>query len=60
MEMFSSNPSKNLIKEEKWLLAGNSFDATKSVFNVTDENIVFQLLHHVLGIRELSKKLLPN
>ena len=60
MEMFSSNTSKNLIKEEKWLLAGNSFEATKSVFNVTDENIVFQLLHHVLGIRELLKKLLQN
>ena len=60
MEIFSSNPSKNLLEEGKWLLAGNSFEATKSVFNVTDENIVFQLLHHVLGVPELLKKLLPN
>ena len=60
MEMFPSNPSINLIIEGNRLLAGNSFEATKSVFNVTDENIVFQLLHHVLGVPELLKKLLPN
>ena len=41
MERFSSNPSVNLIEEDKWLLAVTRFEASNSVFNVTDENKSF-------------------
>ena len=35
METFSISPPINLFEESKWLLAVNSFEATKSVFNIT-------------------------
>ena len=41
METFSSNPSIKLFEEGKWLLAVTSFEASNSVFNVTDENNSF-------------------
>ena len=44
METFSSSPPINLIEEGKWLLAVTSFEATKSVFNITNENISFSFI----------------
>ena len=43
METFSSKPSINLFEEGKWLLAVTSFEASNSVFNVTDENNSFSI-----------------
>ena len=43
METFSSNPSINLFEEDKRLLAVTSFEASNSVFNVTDENNSFSI-----------------
>ena len=44
METFSSSPPINLIEEGKWLLAVTSFEATNSVFNITNENISFSFI----------------
>ena len=41
MVSFSFNPPINLAEESKWLLAVTSFEATNSVFNITDENKSF-------------------
>ena len=38
MESFSFSTPKNLVEEGKWLLAVTSFQATKSVLNIADEN----------------------
>ena len=38
METFSFNPPKNLSGEEERLLAVTSFEATNSLFNITNEN----------------------
>ena len=38
METFSFSPIMNLVEEGKWLLAVTSFEATNSLFNMTDEN----------------------
>ena len=38
LDTFPFNPPKNLIKNGKGLLAVTSFEETKSVFSVTDEN----------------------
>ena len=43
-QLFSFNPSKNLVEEDKWLLAVSSFECTNSVFNVTDENNSFSVI----------------
>ena len=43
MQTFSYNPSINISEEGKWLLAVTSFEATNSVFNVTDENNGFSI-----------------
>ena len=37
-QIFSLNHPINLIEEDKWLLSVSSFECTKSVFNITDEN----------------------
>ena len=37
------NPPINLIEESKWLLAVTSFEATNSVFNITNKNISFSI-----------------
>ena len=41
MQIFSFNPPMNLVREGKWLLGVTSFEATNSVFNITDENKSF-------------------
>ena len=41
METFSFSPPINLVEEDKWLLAVTSFECTKSVFNIIDENNSF-------------------
>ena len=38
METLSFNPPINLVEEGKWLLAVTFFEATNSVFNITDKN----------------------
>ena len=44
MQTFSFSPPINLIEEGKWLLAVSSFECTKSVFNITDENNSFSII----------------
>ena len=41
MDTFSFNPPLKFSEERKWLLAVTSFEATNSVFNITDEKITF-------------------
>ena len=41
MKTSSFNPPINLVEEGKWLLAVTSFEATNSVFKITDENDSF-------------------
>ena len=41
METFSFNPPINLFEEGKWFLAVTSFEATNSVFIITNENKSF-------------------
>ena len=43
METFSFSPPLNLVEEGKWLLALTSFEATNSVFNITDEKNNFPI-----------------
>ena len=43
METFSFNPPLNLSKEGKWLLAVTCFEATNSVFNITNVNNSFSI-----------------
>ena len=43
-QTFSFNPPINLFEEDKWLLAVSSFECTKSVFNITDENNSFSII----------------
>ena len=43
MEIFWFNPPVDLSEEGKWLLGVTSFDATNSVFNITDENNSFSV-----------------
>ena len=40
-ETFSFSPPVNLVEEGKWLLGVTSFEATNSVFNITNENNSF-------------------
>ena len=42
MQTFQFNPLINL-SSVKWLLAVTSFEATNSVFNITDENNTFSV-----------------
>ena len=44
MQTFSFNPPINLSEEGKWLLAVSSFEATISVFNITEENNWFFII----------------
>ena len=44
MQTFSVNPPLNLVEEGKWLLAVSSFECTKSVFNITNENNNFSII----------------
>ena len=43
LQTFSFNAPVNLFEEGKWLQAVNSFDATNSVFNITNENNSFSI-----------------
>ena len=43
MQTFSFSPSVNLVEEGKWLLTVTSFEATSSVFKITDENNGFSI-----------------
>ena len=43
-QTFSFNPPKNLIEEDKCLLAVSSFECTNSVFNITDDNNSFSII----------------
>ena len=60
METFSFNPPINLSEEGKWLLAVTSFEPTISNFDITNERIVFQVLHQVIGTPKMVKNLLTN
>ena len=46
METFSFNIPINLVEEGKCLLGVTSFEATNSVFNITNENNIIQNLSH--------------
>ena len=43
MQAFSFNPAIILVKGGKWFLEVSSFEATNSVFNITDENNSFSI-----------------
>ena len=43
MQTFSFSPPINLVEESKWLLDVTSFEWTKSVFNLTNENNSFSI-----------------
>ena len=43
MQTFSFNTPINLVEEGKWLIAVANFQATISVFNITDENNSFSI-----------------
>ena len=43
LDIFSFNPPINFFEERKLYLAVRSFEATKSVFNIIDENNSFSL-----------------
>ena len=42
-QSFSFNPSINLVEEGKWWLTVTFFEATNSVFNITNENKSFSI-----------------
>ena len=42
-QIFPFNPPINLVEECEWLLAVSSFEATYSVFNITNENNSFSI-----------------
>ena len=44
MQTFSFNPPINLVEEGKWLLGVSSFECTKTVFNIINENNSFSIL----------------
>ena len=43
MQNFSFNPPTNLVEEGKWFLRVSSFECTKCVFNITNENNSFSI-----------------
>ena len=43
MQTFSISPPINLLEDGKWSLAVTSFEATNSVFNITNENNSFSI-----------------
>ena len=43
MQTFSFSPSINLVEKGKWLLEVSSFEATNSVFSITNENNAFSI-----------------
>ena len=43
-QIFSFSPPKNLVEEDKWLLAVSSFECTNSVFIITNDNNSFSII----------------
>ena len=41
MQTFSFSPPTNLVEKKKWLMGVTSFEATNTVFNLTNENNSF-------------------
>ena len=60
MQTFSFNLPVNLAEEIKWLLAGISFVATKSVLNITDENNSSLITTRAIGLLEVAPELFKN
>ena len=50
------SPPINLLEERKWLLAVTSFEATNSVFNITEENKKFSITTPGQSIVENSEE----
>ena len=59
MSTFSLSPI-NRTEEGKCLLAVTSFEATNSVFNITDENKGFSITTPAFGLQKVAKNQLPN
>ena len=59
-QTFSFNPPINLVEEDKWLLAVSSFECTKSVFNITDDNISFSIVIPGHYETELAEKIIDE
>ena len=55
---FSFNPPINLLEKDKWLLAVSSFECTKSVFKITDENNSFSIIIPGHWESELAEKII--
>ena len=60
MQTFSFNPPKNMIEEDKWLLAVSSIECTNSVFNITNDNNSFSIIIQGHWELNLLKKLLTK
>ena len=60
METFSFNPPIKLFEEGKWLLAVSSFECTKSVFNITNENKSFSIIIPSYYQTKSDKKLIND
>ena len=58
METFSFSPRINLSGERKWLLAVASFEATKFVFNIFEENNSFSITSPERWMPKVVRKLL--
>ena len=44
LQTFSFSPPFSLVEEAKWLLARTKFEATNSVFNISNENTSFSII----------------
>ena len=71
MQTFSFNPQINLYGDGKWFLAVKCFEATNSVFNITDEHNTFSIITpggwlppgiegSVIGLKRLLELRLQN
>ena len=56
LEIFFFAASINFFEEEGWLLAVTSIEATRFVFKLK-KTTVFELLHQVIGLPVMKKKL---
>ena len=60
MQTISSSPPISLVEEGKELLAVKCFEATNSVFNITNENFSFSISTPEVGLLEVVQKLFTN
>ena len=60
MQTFSFNLPINLVEEGKLLLGVSSFECTKSVFNITNENNLFSIIIQGHYQNESAEKLLTK